>query len=148
MPFSFDLDTAAAHGKDPARLVAFVVTMAVRDGADRVTLGPDPRPGVVGAEMSYFVSGERHWLVPPPATALPRLMNLLRQLTDQRDNQFPVRLRGHEFAGRVIIESANLGEHATIDLPLLPALAADAATFLASHLDENGCVEFEDAEFA
>ena len=146
---AFDVDTAARHGKGPARLVAFVLAMAVRDRADRIVLGPDPTPGVDGVELAYFIDGERYHLVPPPISALPRLLDLLRSLPDGEENRLPLRLGGREFSGRLVIEPGVLGGRATIDLPILPELFAASIAVFAEYADGNAwaLIEFEDADF-
>ena len=146
---AFDIDTAARHGKGTPRLVAFVLAMAVRDRADRITLGPDPTPGVDGVELAYFVDGVRYLLVPPPIEALPRLIDLLRRLPDGEENRLPLRLGGRDFSGRVSIETGPRGDRAAIELPVLPALYDVAVAVFAEYADENGValIEFEDADF-
>ena len=144
---AFDLDTAARYGKGPARFLACILSMAVRDQADRLTLGPDPTPGVDGVEMSYSVDGVRYLLVPPPISWLAGLIDLLRQLASGRGDLLPLRLGGHEFSVQARIEpSANVSQ-VTIELPILPDLSADAVAVFYHRADENGLVVFEDAEF-
>lgn len=147
MPAPFDLDTAVAHCRGPARLWAFLISTAVRDGADRLVLGPDPTPNVIGVEVSHTVSGKRYLLVPPPIAFLPQLIDFLRALAGA-NGECPLRLCGQEFVGRVRVESGSRGERATVDLPLMPALSAQIAESLAPYLDRNGCIEFENADFA
>jgi hypothetical protein len=143
----FDLDTAMAHGKGPARLMAFMITICVRDGADQLTIGPDPRPRVIGVEVTYSISGKRYELVPPPIDVLPKVIQFLRTISAGEEHECPLRLSGHEFTGCIHIESRSGGEHAKIELPLLPSVAPAAAAILARYLDKNGLVEFLDEEF-
>jgi hypothetical protein len=146
---AFDIDTAARYGKGPVRLVAYVLAMAVRDRANPIVLGPDPTSGVDGVELAYFIDGERYLLVPPPISALPRLLDLLRRLPDGEDNRLPLRLGGREFFGRLVIEPGILGGRATINLPILPELLAAAVAIFAEYAGENelALIEFEDADF-
>jgi hypothetical protein len=144
---NFDLDTAMAHGKGPARLLALMLTMCVRDGADQLTIGPDPRPRVIGVEVTYSISGKRHQLVPPPIACLPKIIQFLRAVSAGEEGECPLRLSGHEFAGCITIEPRSGGEHATIDLPLLPNVAPAAAALMALHMGKDGLVEFLDEEF-
>lgn len=148
MQSHFDLDTAVAYGKGPARLMAFMITMCVRDGADRLTIGPDPRLQVTGVELTYSISGKRHQLVPPPFDTLPKITQFLRAISAGEESECPLRLSGHEFAGCVSFESRDRGERVTIDLPLLPNVAPAAAALMAPYFAENGLVEFLDDEFA
>jgi hypothetical protein len=143
----FDLDTAVAYCVGSARLVAFMITMCVRDGADRLTIGPDPRSRVVGVEVTYSISGKRHQLVPPPIAVLPKILTLLRRIATGQEDECLLRLSGHEFAGCINFERRGGGIHATIELPLLPNVAPAAAALLAMYLDKNGLVEFEDDDF-
>lgn len=147
MPAPFDLDTAVAHCRGPARLWAFFISCAVRDGADRLTLAPDPRPNVIGVELSYTIAGKPYQLVPPPIAFLPQLIDFIRALADA-DGACPLRLCGQEFIGRVGIESGSRGESGSMDLPLMPSLSVQITASLAPFLDRNGCIEFENADFA
>ncbi len=101
----FDLDTAMAHCKGPPRLMAFMLTMCVRDGADRLTIGPDPKPRMIGVEVTYSISGTRHELVPPPIAVLPKIIQFLRGISEGEEGECPLRLSGHEFAGCILHRS-------------------------------------------
>jgi hypothetical protein len=141
----FDLATAARYGTGPVRLVACMLLIALRDRAERLTLGPDPAPGVIGAEVTCQRSGERYHLVPPPIALLPRVMTLFRQLA--AGDQVLLRAGSHELSGRLTIEPGTYAERATIDLPVLPELPAVAAAILDPISDANGLIEFENEEF-
>jgi hypothetical protein len=125
-----------------------MITMCVRDGADRFTIGPDPRPRVIGVEVTYSISGKRYQLIPPPIAVLPKVIRVLRTISTGEENECPLRLSGHEFAGCISFEPRSGGEHATIELPLLPNVAPAAAALLDEFTDENGLMEFEDDDFA
>jgi hypothetical protein len=144
----FDLDTALAYGCGPARLLAVYVTAAVRDRANRLSIGPDPTPRVTGVEVSCTRAGTRHLLVPPPIAVLPAFLRLLRRLVNGETGECSFRLRGELFGARVGIEPAGTGERATFELPVVPVLAQLAGTLMAAHTDKNGLIHFEDAEFA
>ncbi len=144
---AFDLDTAARYGKGPARFLGCILSMAVRDEADRLTLGPAPTPGVVGVEMSYSVAGVRYLLVPPPMSWLPGLVDLLRQLASGGDEMLHLRLGGHEFAARVRIGPPESANQVTIEVPVSPRLSAAAGAVFHDRADENGLILFEKTEF-
>ena len=144
---AFDLDTAARYGKGPARLLACILSIAVRDEAEGLTLGPDPTPGVVGVEMSYSVAGVRYLLVPPPMSWLPALVDLIRQLASGGDEMLPLRLGGHEFAAGARIGPPASANQVTIELPVSPHLSAAASAVLRDRADENGVIVFEESEF-
>jgi hypothetical protein len=143
----FDIDTAIDYGTGPARMVALHTAMMVRDGADRLTFGPDRRPGVIGVEVWYLVSGKWYGLVPPPSYVLPKLCRLFQKLAGDENEFCAFRLRGQRFVGQVGVDSAPAGGKVTVDLPLLPALAPAATELLAAHMGPNGLIEFLDSEF-
>jgi hypothetical protein len=143
----FDLDTALAYGSGPARLLAAYVAAAVRDRANRLTIGPDPAPRVIGVEVSCTRAEERYLLTPPPIAVLPSFLRLVRRLVSGPTGECSFRLRGELFGARVQIEPADTGERATFDLPVVPVLAHLAGAVTAAHTDKNGMIQFEDTEF-
>jgi hypothetical protein len=157
MPAPLDLDDAVQPrpGGGPVRFLAMTLTMAVRDGADHVFLEPDPTPGVTGALLQYRVGGRLYTLVPPPHRVIRRIAEAVRPFVawpvgggeDGWGGWIAARLGGHEFPVWVAVRDSVPGERITLGVPLRPDLADEAGRVLGAFADENGLVEFEDAEF-
>jgi hypothetical protein len=131
------------------------LAMAVRDGADHVFLEPDPTPGVTGALLQYRVGGRLHTLVPPPYDVIRKIAEALREFVawpvgggdEGWGGWIAARLGGHEFPVWVAVRDSAPVARLTLGLPLRPDLSAEAERALGAFTDENGLVEFEDAEF-
>lgn len=160
----FDLDTAARFGTVPARMLALYLVMATRDAADQLVFDPDRRAGAGSSSVEYRVGADWFSLVPPPDTILSELTCLLRECVDEPGDRFTVRLGGHKFLVRAEIMSALHShpvarwrrlvrggparqsftvERASLELPSLPELSAQADEVLQANFDEDGCLHFK-----
>lgn len=143
---AFDLDTAARHGTAPVRILACYLTMAVRDGADRLALDPALISASWGGAW-YFVADVRYDLVPPPDAVFRKLIPLLRDLVSRTGDRFPTRLGGQEFDVQVEIAPVpGTGDRATLRVPLVPALSQPANDLFCLNVGPDGAISFDDAE--
>jgi hypothetical protein len=132
------------------RVVAGMLLMCVRDGANLLVIEPDPTPNVDSALATYRIGQTQYQLVPPPMRVLAAIERHIAgyvlhrlSLSDGWLGVIPTDLGGESADVVVVVRESARGPGYTFSVPTVEGWQTVANEALTRWLGDRGCVEFE-----